>query len=418
MEKKHRYSTGDFAKKANVTIRTIHHYHDKGLISPSFVGENGYRYYGDDDFARLQKILILKNLGFSLEEIKSISINEKDADFLKQSFDLQLNLVRKKISHLQFVEKSIEKAAKSFEENGQVEWETMTELIQIVDMEKDLVEQYKTGKNIKTRINLHDEYSHNKTGWFRWIFSQIFEGLPGVEPLKDSNGYKITDNLSILEIGCGDGSFWKQNMTDEICEFFKRNNVKIVLSDVSAGMLEDAKANLFKYEDLFEFVVADFEKLYFEDASFDVVIANHVLFYAKDVSQTIKEIRRIICADGIFVAGTYGEKHMKEIEIICKEFDENVSLSRLKLYEKFGIENGETFLKKSFERVDYLEYKDWLEVTEAEPIVDYIFSCHGNQRKILEPKYDKFISFIKKKLSKKGMIKISKQSGIFISRNH
>ena len=69
------FSTGEFARRANVTVRTIHYYEKKGLIQPEKISENGYRYYGKQEFARLQRILTLKLLGFSLEEIQEFSLN-------------------------------------------------------------------------------------------------------------------------------------------------------------------------------------------------------------------------------------------------------------------------------------------------------------------------------------------------------
>ncbi len=63
------YKTGQFAKLANVSERTIRYYDKIGLLKPSFVMENGYRQYSDLDLLKLQKILSLKHLGFSIEEI-------------------------------------------------------------------------------------------------------------------------------------------------------------------------------------------------------------------------------------------------------------------------------------------------------------------------------------------------------------
>ena len=68
------YTSGEFAKKANVTLRTIRYYDRQGILKPSKVADNGYRLYTDADFAKLQKILSLKYLGFSLEEIMTMKI--------------------------------------------------------------------------------------------------------------------------------------------------------------------------------------------------------------------------------------------------------------------------------------------------------------------------------------------------------
>jgi DNA-binding transcriptional MerR regulator len=57
------------AKLSGVSVRTLHHYDEVGLLKPACVGENGYRYYGREELLRLQQILFHRELGFSLEEI-------------------------------------------------------------------------------------------------------------------------------------------------------------------------------------------------------------------------------------------------------------------------------------------------------------------------------------------------------------
>lgn len=57
------------AKLSGVSVRTLHHYDQIGLLKPACVGENGYRYYGREELLRLQQILFHRELGFSLEEI-------------------------------------------------------------------------------------------------------------------------------------------------------------------------------------------------------------------------------------------------------------------------------------------------------------------------------------------------------------
>ena len=57
------------ARLSGVSVRTLHHYDEVGLLKPGSVGENGYRYYGQEELLRLQQILFHRELGFSLEEI-------------------------------------------------------------------------------------------------------------------------------------------------------------------------------------------------------------------------------------------------------------------------------------------------------------------------------------------------------------
>ncbi|MFI9026473.1 MerR family transcriptional regulator [Streptomyces sp. NPDC053560] len=66
------YTVGQVSGFAGVTVRALHHYDRTGLLSPSERSPAGYRQYGDADLARLQQILFYRELGFSLEEIKTV----------------------------------------------------------------------------------------------------------------------------------------------------------------------------------------------------------------------------------------------------------------------------------------------------------------------------------------------------------
>ena len=69
------------SKLAGITPRTLHHYDQIGLLKPSRVGDNGYRYYGDESVLRLQQILFYRELGIPLDDIKKI-MGRRDFDVL------------------------------------------------------------------------------------------------------------------------------------------------------------------------------------------------------------------------------------------------------------------------------------------------------------------------------------------------
>ena len=64
-------TVGEVAKKMGVTVRTLQYYDKEGLFSPSAVSEGGRRLYTDKDLIKLQQILSLKHLGFSLDDIQN-----------------------------------------------------------------------------------------------------------------------------------------------------------------------------------------------------------------------------------------------------------------------------------------------------------------------------------------------------------
>lgn len=91
------YQIGHIVKHFNVSRRTLHFYHDLGLLSPSYIKDNGYRYYNDNDLIKLQTILSLKDLGLNLEEIKQffnqnenswLTLLEKQIDVVTENMEL------------------------------------------------------------------------------------------------------------------------------------------------------------------------------------------------------------------------------------------------------------------------------------------------------------------------------------------
>ncbi len=414
MKKEGYYSSGEFARMAHVTLRTIRYYDKHDILKPSFVTEAGARFYTDEDFARLQQILLLKYLGFSLEDIKEMTIGDSDYHFLKDSLNLQRKLVQDRIEQLQLVEQAIKDTSQAIEENHTLDWSQMLNLIHLTGMEKSLKNQYQNASNISSRINLHTLYSVNQKGWFPWILEQLeIERTIKLYETIESEKSKEFMNLKefrILELGCGDGTLWK----NELAEFPEM--VELVLSDVSRGMLRDARRNLSTIKTKCKVYYENFDchKIPHKNESFDLVIANHVLFYCEDIFKVCREVERILKPGGRFVCSTYGNHHMKEVNDLMTEFDSRIVLAADRLYERFGKENGEEILLKSFSDVHWVEYEDALLVKEPEPLMSYVLSCHGNQGQYISDHYKEFRAFVKKKVE--GGFYITKEAGVFISR--
>ena len=80
------------SKISGVSVRTLHHYDEIGLLSPK-KQENGYRHYSEEDMSFLQMILFYKYLGFPLKKIKEL-LKQKDSEILEH-LRMQLNLMQK-----------------------------------------------------------------------------------------------------------------------------------------------------------------------------------------------------------------------------------------------------------------------------------------------------------------------------------
>ena len=347
------YTTGKFAKKAGVTERTLRYYDKIGLLKPKKNDENSYRLYTDEDFVLLQKILVFKSLGFSLDEIRFLI---HDNNEIEKSFDVQKKLIKQKITYYTKVYDSLNYTSRLLKNDANA-LDHLVETVRLLSKQDSLAEQYKNANNLNVRIELHEKYSTNPIKWFDWLYENI-------------DFSKIN---TLLEVGCGNGQLWMNKRKDI-------RNREIFLTDVSDGMLEDAKQNL------------------------------------NDNNQGLSEIRRVLKKNGIFYSTTYSKNHMREINELVKEFNSDVYLSEQPLYHRFGLENGEMLLKQYFKNVECKIYKDYLDIDDGKPIVNYILSCHGNQDILLE-KYDEFYDFVENKIKEKGFIRITKEACLFICEN-
>jgi ubiquinone/menaquinone biosynthesis C-methylase UbiE/DNA-binding transcriptional MerR regulator len=386
------YTAGIFAKKAGITLKTIHYYHKEGLLCPSSYNEAGYRLYSDEDFQKLQKILTLKFIGFSLEEIKGLIKSDYLKNNVRESLNMQMDIIDEKINHLALVKKAINEAELMIDNESSLDWTKFTNIIKIINTEKIWLNQYKNSANLSARISLHDLFSTNKYGWHKWFYDQL----------------GLCEDMTVLELGCGNASLWLRNV-DRI-----PRNCKITLTDISEGMLEDAKQNLGDYSKKFNFNHADAQNIPYKDNSFDVVIADHIFYHISDKQKALSEIRRVLKRKGYLYLSTIGKNHLIELRELLKEFKANIVIAQSDFSEDFGLENGAAQISNCFDSIELLRYEDSLIVSEIEPIINYLYSTTGNSKEVLIGENLKnFKSFVENKMKTTGSIFITKDTGVF-----
>jgi ubiquinone/menaquinone biosynthesis C-methylase UbiE len=208
-----------------------------------------------------------------------------------------------------------------------------------------LEEQYRTDANLQARIALHARFSTNP-GWSAWLFDR--EAPPPA--------------ARVLEVGCGPATIlWGANL-ERIDPSWR-----LTLADSSPGMIDAAREVL---GDRAEFVVADVQELPFQDESFDVVLANHMLYHVPDRPQALAEIRRVLVPAGVFHASTNGTGHMQELGELTADwwpYERHIAA--------FGLESAPAQLEPFFTDVRVERYPDDLAVTEVEPVLAYLRSA-------------------------------------------
>jgi ubiquinone/menaquinone biosynthesis C-methylase UbiE len=250
-------------------------------------------------------------------------------------------------------------------------------------------DQYRDASNLNARMEVHRRFSTNPQGWYAWVFDTL-ETLP--------------QQAQVLELGCGTGAMWAD------CPERIPAGWTLTLSDLSGGMLDEAWRNLVVLGRSFKFEQIDAQSISYPDETFDIVIANHMLYHVPNRPKALAEIRRVLKPGGILIATTVGENHLKEL---------NAWLARVSMDEnfkpfsaEFTLENGGAQLQPLFSQIECLRYDDNLRITDLDLLVTYLRSAirasEISDEELTALRYD-----LEQELRDKGELFVTKDSGLF-----
>lgn len=164
-----------------------------------------------------------------------------------------------------------------------------------------------------------------------------------------------------LDVGTGAGGFWDNPVTPR--------SVTLTLADLSPGMVDaaTARARSLGY-DRVTGRECDAQALPFPDASFDVVVANHMLYHVPDPDRAIAELARVLRPDGVLLASTNGRGHMDQVvEATAEVFGDHHE----GLADVFGIDSGERRLRRAFTSLVWHAFDNDLVVTDLGAVLAY-----------------------------------------------
>lgn len=260
-----------------------------------------------------------------------------------------------------------------------------------------MAQQYGTTANLDARIALHQRFSVNTYGWSAWVFDQ----------------FDLPAECRILEVGCGTGGLWQANR-QRIPAYWH-----LVLTDASVGMLETTRNNLDGLAQLAEITRADAQSLPYDDASFDAVIANHMLYHVPVLDTALSEIRRVLKPGGSLYATTLGAQQNRELFEALTPFAAEMAarLNPQEIRTRFSLENGRSRLAPWFIDIQLRRYADAFRVTEVDPLVAYVQSIATSEEPVLSGDgLRQFRNIIIEQIALHGAFHITKDSGIFVAR--
>ena len=249
-----------------------------------------------------------------------------------------------------------------------------------------LEEQYRTTENLRARIECHERFSTNPERWPDWVFAN----------------YTFGAEADVLEVGCGDGSIWRQNL-DRIPAGWR-----LTLTDMSPGMVEAAREAL---GDRATYAVADVQELPFGDESFDAAAANHVLFHVPDRQRALRELSRVLRPGGLLVGTMVGNDHFREVREMLSGH-ENVIWSESR--SRFGIETARAQLERVFTDVEIEPYPDALAVTDVEPFLAFVRSL--DMPGLTDAHLLEIGQEVERAIAERGAFHVTKSSGRFRCR--
>jgi len=251
-------------------------------------------------------------------------------------------------------------------------------------------EQYKTPANLAKRAALHRRFSTNPYPWPRWVFDQL----------------SLKPGERVVEAGCGPGWLWGDNR-DRL-----PGGLRVRLGDYSRGMVAEARQRLRGVEG-FTAYQADVQALPFAGGSFDVAVANHMLYHVPDLPRAVRELARVLVPGGRLCAATNGPAHMRELYELAAGYAPWGSRGE----SPFGyrLDNAAEVLSAAFARVEVRMQTDALFIPEAQVVVDYLLSTSSFRD--LKGRVDpvELRRAIEARIEAEGGLRITKEAGVALA---
>ena len=281
MDKK--MTSGEIAKKAGISQKAVRLYDEKGLLKPSEYSEGNYRLYDPEALLVLEKIIALKQIGFSLEEIKDNLVKGSDKDILT-TLNEQIDLMEAKRYEL---EKAVTRIkAVIARSKGEPDWDDVADILKSAQLDQD--------KDAGHFFAL--DHQKDAIDWYVKIFRFM----------------NFSKGQRVLDLGCGFSKLWRNNWTD-IPE-----GIKIDGYDIRGSWADDFEKFVADNKDrLPEGVDID---LYFEDLDedatwahikgeekYDVIICHYTIDALKDPEKLIAGSAQMLAEGGYMSLNAFGD---------------------------------------------------------------------------------------------------------------
>ena len=226
--------------------------------------------------------------------------------------------------------------------------------------------QYATDDKLRIRQEIHDQYTVPQFDHSKWVLDAL----------------KWRGDEVILDVGCGAGRYFDALRTGY-------PDVTYVGIDISAGMLE-------KHPGSGTVSMADGMQLPFANGTFDVVMANHMIYHLPDIDEALVEFRRVLKPQGTIAAATNSAQSMPELQVLLRRAIVLLTRSGASQIQPplpdsalFSLESGARQFARHFYAVVRHEMPSKLIFSDIEPVMAYLETT----REMREPQLPEDVSW-------------------------
>ena len=384
MEK--RMTSGEIAKKTGVSKKTVRLYDEKGLLKPSGYSEGNYRLYDTEALAVLEKIIALKQIGFSLEEIHDNLATEKDADITE--------VLTRQLKSLESKRYEIEKAIASINSvllrESEPDWDSVAEIVKTMQIDQ------------RADVSHFQAMLHSVgQDWYVTIYKSL----------------GLKEKAKVLDLGCGYGKLWRNNW-----------------SEIPAGVTVDGYDLHGSWADDFADYVEQHKgtladgtevKVYFEDIedaetwakigqdeSYDLIIAHYLVDFIKDREVFLERMADVLAPAGM--CSVNGASVSRE-HAFWKEMFGKLQLKTDFITEREAkaTEKGEEFcefLFRYFSKVETVTLESVMRYTDANELFVYLMERYPEAKKYLTEQEAVLKEYFTSEIKEKGAFLLPKST--------
>ena len=257
-----------------------------------------------------------------------------------------------------------------------------------------VAEQYRDSSRFDARVQIYALFDQSPEPWMRWLFERL----------------SLSPRERVLEVGCGTGNLWREN-AERV-----PHGATLVVTDAAPAMLEQARARLAGLALAPDFRAADAQALPFADASFELVLANHMLYHVPDRARALAELARVLRPGGRLVVGTNHWTHLLELRELLERFGlAGLLLAPLRDRSEFDLETAAEEIAAVLDVQRVERRRSALAIRAVEPLLAYVRSMAPSGA-LSESALDALARHAARQIELAGALHVGIEAGVVLAR--